>query len=80
MSQVIVFENENGGVAVCYPSQEALQIMSIYQIAKKDVPEGKDFWIIDSSILPSDNLFFNAWELDKEALGKPHGTGSQKII
>lgn len=80
MSQVIVFENENGGVSVGTPTQEALQIMSIYQIATKDVPEGKDFWIVNSSVLPSDHSFFNAWELDKEALGKPHGTGSQKIV
>jgi hypothetical protein len=78
MSQVIVFENENGGVAVCYPSQEALSIMPIHQIATKDVPEGEPFWIVNYNDVPSDHTFFNAFELDKEALGTPHGVGAPK--
>lgn len=77
-NQVIVFENENGGVSVGYPTPEALQIMSLYQIALKDTPAGKPFWLVDVSVLPSDHTFFNAWELDKEALGDPTGIGAPK--
>ena len=78
MSQVIVFENENGGVSVGTPTQEALQIMSIHQIATKDTPAGCPFWIVEASSLPPDHTFFNAWELDKEKLGEPHGVGAPK--
>ena len=58
MTQVIIFTNDNGGVAVCIPSGE----LPIEQVLKKDCPEGAI--IVDYDTLPNDhNNFFNAWEL-----------------
>lgn len=75
MSQLILHENDSGGVSVCTPTSEALQIYSILEIALKDTPTGQAFWIIDTEAVPNDHTFFNAWELDFEALGDPTGYG-----
>ena len=60
MSQVIIFENSNGGVAIIVPSAECG--LTIEQIAQKDVPAGKAFKIVDVSDIPTDRTFRNAWE------------------
>lgn len=75
MNQLILHENESGGVAICYPSPEALQSYTITEIALKDTPTGKPFWIVDENQVSNDYTFFNAWELDVEALGEPAGYG-----
>jgi hypothetical protein len=75
MAQLIVTENDNGGVAVGYPSSESLQTYTITEIALKDTPTGKPFWIVDEEYVSYDHTFFNAWELDLEALGEPTGYG-----
>lgn len=59
MSQVIVYSQENGQVAVCSPTGE----IPIEQVLIKDCPAGSI--IIDESSLPAEhNDFFNAWELN----------------
>ena len=61
MSQVIIFQNDNGGVAVCIPTGE----LSIEAVLEKDVPKGKGGRIVDQASLPNqDNDFFGAWEMD----------------
>ena len=57
MTQAIIFTNDNGGVSVTIPTGE----LSIEEVLAKDCPEGAI--IIDYSELPTDNEFFNAWEL-----------------
>jgi hypothetical protein len=57
MTQAIIFTNENGGVSVCIPTGE----ISIEEVLAKDCPEGSI--IIDADSLPTENEFFNAWEL-----------------
>lgn len=57
MAQVIIFENENGGVSVCVPTGE----LPIEEVLAKDCPEGA--FIVDDSVLPEDHTYFNAWEL-----------------
>lgn len=65
MSQVIIFQNDNGGVAVCIPTGE----LSIEAVLEKDIPKGKGGRIVDSSTLPNqDNDFFDAWEMDSESV------------
>jgi hypothetical protein len=56
MAQVIIYE-QNGQVAVCIPSGE----LPIEEVLAKDAPSHAI--IIDDSKLPTDNEFFNAWEL-----------------
>ena len=75
MAQLIIHENDTGGVAVGTPTQEALEIYTITEIALKDTPTGKPFWIVDEEQVSNDHTFFNAWELDLEALGEPTGYG-----
>lgn len=61
MTQVIIYSNQQGGVCVVTPTPEALQSMSIEEIAAKDVPQGIEYKIIDASELPQDRTFRNAW-------------------
>lgn len=75
MAQVILHENDTGGVAVCTPTLEALQTYTITEIALKDTPTGQPFWIVNEEDICNDYTFFNAWELDTEALGEPNGYG-----
>jgi len=59
MTQIIIYENSNGGVSVTKPSGE----ISIEEVLAKDCPDHA--FIVDDSILPkgADAEFFNAWEL-----------------
>jgi hypothetical protein len=58
----IIFPNDDGGVSIIVPAPEALDTMTIEEIAAKDVPTGKPFKIVDVSDIPSDRTFRNAWE------------------
>ena len=62
MNQRIIYPNEQGGVCVIVPTPEALETMTIEEIALKDVPQGLSYKIIDVSELPQDRTFRNAWE------------------
>lgn len=75
MAQLILLDNGNGGVSIGYPTQEALETYTITEIALKDTPTGQPFWIVDEEYVSNDHTFFNAWELDTEALGEPTGYG-----
>jgi hypothetical protein len=57
MAQVIVFTNSNGGVSICTPTGE----LPIEQVLTKDCPQGAI--IIDTSELPTEIEYFDAWEL-----------------
>lgn len=71
----IIFENDAGGVAIIHPTQEGLELFTIKELAIKDVPHGKPYWIVQDSYIPDDRTFRDAWELDKKALGELHGVG-----
>jgi len=58
----IIYPNDDGGVSIIVPAPEALETMTIEEIAAKDVPTGKPFKIVDVSDIPSDRTFRNAWE------------------
>jgi hypothetical protein len=58
----IIYPNDDGGVSILIPTPEALETMTIEEIAAKDVPAGKPFKIVDVSDIPSDRTFRNAWE------------------
>jgi len=68
--KVFIFPNKNGGVAIGYPAPECP--LSIYDIAKKDLPPNTPFIIVDESELPKDHTFFDAWEAD---FSNPDGYG-----
>jgi hypothetical protein len=62
MNQRIIYPNDDGGVAIVIPTPEALETMTIEDIAEKTVPVGKPFKIVDVSDIPEDRTFRNAWE------------------
>ena len=68
MAKRIIYKQNEGGVAVVIPSPEALEIMTVEQIAKKDVPTGLKYKIVDISEISSDRTFRNAWEIDEAEL------------
>jgi hypothetical protein len=61
MTQRIIYQTDERGVAVVIPTPEALETMTIEQIAAKDVPAGKEYHIVDASEIPTDRTFRNAW-------------------
>jgi hypothetical protein len=60
----IIFENDNGGVAIIVPSPEAVDLYGIEAIAQKDVPEGKTFYIVDEADIPDDRTDRDTWTVD----------------
>ena len=70
----IVFRNQDGSVGVIHPTQEAINVFGIEAIAKKDVPAGLPYKIVDESEIPSDRTFRNAWEWNDTV--EPDGVGS----
>ena len=72
-NQRIIYQTEEGGVAVIVPAPNCE--LTIEQIAKKDVPTGKAYKIVDVADVPSDRTFRNAWEVDEAEL--TDGTGGE---
>lgn len=71
----IFFVGIGGGIGVCVPSG----VLDVETTALRDLPNGTPYWIIDfgtkeamDELYPPDD-FFDAHELDQEALGPPHG-------
>ena len=64
----IIYKNENGGVSIITPTHEALEHMTIDEIALKDVPTGLPFAIVEDSEIPTDRTFRDAWTVDDSIL------------
>lgn len=64
----IIYKNESGGVAILHPTDEALSFMTIDEIAKKDVPMGVKYKIVEDSYLPADRTYRDAWAIDEALL------------
>jgi len=61
----IIYQNDEGGVAVIIPADCGL---TIEQIAAKDVPTGKAYKIVDVSDVPTDREWRNEWSVDEADL------------
>jgi len=64
----IIYNQDNGVVAVIIPTPEALEQHGIQAIAIKDVPSGRKFKIVDAADIPSDRSDRNAWTVDEADL------------
>jgi hypothetical protein len=64
----IIYNQDNGVVAVIIPTPEALEKYGIQAIAIKDVPAGKPFKILDASEVPSDRSARDSWTVDEADL------------
>ena len=62
MSQRIVYQKEDGGIAVITIASNCE--LELEEICAKDVPTGAPYLVIDSSELPADREFRDAWEAD----------------
>ena len=71
----IVYKNQNGVISVFTPTQEALELLTLEQIAQRVVPNSVPYWIVDPSAIPSDRTFRDAWELYENEIGEPNGYG-----
>lgn len=65
---VIVYRQDSGRVAVVRPTEEALAQFGIDAIARKDVPAGKPYKVMDSADLPTDRSERDAWTVDEADL------------
>jgi hypothetical protein len=63
MDKRIIYKQDNGTVAIVIPTPEALKTMTIEQIARKDVPTGLSYKIVNVSEIPSDRTFRDAWTI-----------------
>ena len=64
----IVFLNSDGSIGIIHPTAEALAIMTMQEIARKDVPIGLSYKIIQDNEIPSDRTFRDAWTVDPSTL------------
>jgi hypothetical protein len=79
VTQRIIYQTDEGGVAVLIPTPEALELYGIEAIALKDVPAGKPFKIVDTTDVPSDRTFRAAWEVDAATLTDGVGAESNSF-
>jgi hypothetical protein len=80
MTQVIIYKQDNGILAVLVPTPEVLETHSIMEVAIKDVPTGKLFKIIDASALAElDGIPQEAWEIDDADLTDGVGGDSNEF-
>ena len=64
MNQRIIYSTNEGGVAVVIPTGE----LSVEATAKKDVPTGLPYKIVDVSEIPESREFRDAWDIDEAEL------------
>jgi hypothetical protein len=76
----IIYNQDNGVVAVIIPTPEALEQHGIQAIAIKDVPAGKPFKIIDASEVPTDRSARDSWTVDDADLADGFGGQSNLFL
>jgi hypothetical protein len=76
----IIYNQDNGVVAIIIPTQEALEQHGIQAIAIKDVPAGKPFKIIDASEVPTDRSARDSWTVDDADLTDGFGGQSNLFL
>ena len=80
----IIYKNSDESIAIIHPSREAIEFMSIEEIALKDVPTGLAFAIIEDSEIPLDRTFRDAWVIDSalltDGIGADYGVGSVNLL
>lgn len=75
----IIYNQDNGVVAVIIPTPEALEQHGIQAIAKKDVPFGRPYKIVDAADIPTDRSQRGAWTVDEAELTDGIGGNSHEF-
>lgn len=68
----IIYLDKNKKVGLLMPSPNWKGTME--ELAKKDVPTGLKFKVVEDSVIPTDFTFSDAWEVDEKDL--TDGVGS----
>jgi len=63
MDKRIIYKKNDGTISIIIPTEEALQTMTVEEIALKDVPTGKAYKIVNVSEISSDRTFRDAWTI-----------------
>ena len=64
----IIFNNSNNQLSVMMPTNEFMATLTgteeekLIHLANKDLPTGTKFEIIESTNMPNEDTFFDAWE------------------
>lgn len=59
----IIYPNDDNKLSIIFPATDCG--LTVEQIARKDVPAGKPFLIVEDSELPEEDFMFaDAWEAD----------------
>lgn len=72
MDQVIIFPNAEGGVSIMVSTG----VLPIEDVARKDVPKGVPYKIVNREDIPQDRTFRDAWEMGEftpDGYGDPDG-------
>lgn len=75
----IIFKNTDNSIGIIIPSQEVMSKYTLVQIANKDVPAGLPYKIVNTSDVPSDRTFRNAWELAEDTVFDGVGSESNEF-
>ena len=81
MDKRIIYKKSDGTVGIIIPTADALNSMTVEQIARKDVPEGSPFVILTYHDFPwtddfiFDIRFIKAWAID---FTNPDGIGENQ--
>jgi len=65
MDKRIIYKKTDGSIAIIVPANCGL---TVEQIAKKDVPTGYKYKIVNVSEIPSDRTFRSAWTINEAEL------------
>ena len=65
MNKKIIYKNTDGSIGIIVPANCGL---TVEQIARKNVPTGLSYKIVDVSDISSDRTFRNAWTINEAEL------------
>ena len=62
---IIIYLKDDNTIACLVPTPDALRTMTIEEIARKDVPTGKAYHVLNVSEVPNDRTYRNAWTYEE---------------
>jgi ribosomal protein S12 len=65
MDKRIIYKNTDGSIGIIVPANCGL---TVEEIARKDVPTGLSYKIVNVSEISSERTFRNAWTIDESEL------------
>jgi len=79
MDKRIIYKKDDGSVSIIVPITDSG--LTVEQIARKDVPTGLNYKIVNVSEISSDRTFRDAWTIDDaeltDGVGASHGRSEE---